>query len=229
MNWTSTELVLKHGPEIVSELNKVGGPMPKVMEWYVHPFWITGTKTMGDVRKDILSSYNWKSNVREFAEKWSRDGECVYLYRGEDDDCPYEWKTSWTFQPSAALGFIYNKVSGRMDKKPTKVVRKLKVPLSIIDTFGIWAMPGAAEVFLDPQHINFRDLYEDVETYTEGECVDRNYHYLDRRYDFYFDLPLVTLNKFNEYPFNLTYPAYPQREEVPLNSQWCFRTLRYVK
>lgn len=208
MNLTSTEVAIKYGPEAVAGLKALELEMPDLLVGYVHPFLLPLGKTMKDAREEVLRSYNWKSNVRSKAEKWSRDGEYVYIYRGEDDDCPYEWKTSWTFQPSVALGFIHNARSGRLDKVPNKVVLKLKVPLSIIDTFGVWALDGASEIFIDPRHINFRDLYEAVEVYTEEECIDLNYHYSDSRYDYSFVLPHVDLCLWNEYPFNLTYPPY---------------------
>lgn len=76
-------------------------------------------------------------------------------------------------------------------------------------------------------HQLFRELYETSTAHTEQECVDMGYHYTDSRYDYHFSLPIVELSKWNDYPFNLIYPPYPQPEEVPIGSQWCFETLKY--
>lgn len=193
---------------------------------------IEGCLVKMDILRDRLlkahSRGEFTTNARAMVEKWSRDGEHVYLFSGIAKDQPY---MSWSCQLGVAYQFATVQACINLEghKDDEMEVRVMKVPLDKIDAFTYWAVHQAGEVLVDTSHPVFKELYAESYGLTPDEAREMDAMYFDKRYDFDFSFPKPLLRDWNRYPYNLIYPPTGIYAEEHIGEKWCMDTLSYVK
>ncbi|MGL5100704.1 MAG: hypothetical protein ACRC6B_11885 [Fusobacteriaceae bacterium] len=152
----------------------------------------------------------FQMDVAERAKHWSRDGKTIQLYSGIPKGEPY---LSWTVQPCVAYAFAapngYTYTTDVRDKEME--VRIMTVPLDRLNEMAYWMVYYGGEVMLDVDSPTFKEFWDksvamDPQAFMEEYYAD----YVVPEYDCqYPNIPEVPLKKWNEYPYNLTYPPYP--------------------
>ena len=225
-NLTSTEVALKYGKDVMGNA-KV--PLEKDLHPLVHKYTALPLGTyLSEVREELLIEANKgliPNNTLSKVEKWSRDGEHIYLYRGQRIGCDVNRCVSWTLTPSLALHFATHPtvVYDGYDRE----VVVMKVPLSVIEDITVGSVDFGHEVICNTRSELFHKMFAEVETLTPTEARERKYHYVDTRYEYETGVHPF-LREQNEFPFNLIYPPYPS--DLPNDGKmrkWCMDTLQY--
>lgn len=185
---------------------------------------------MDILRQRILKARDkgeFTNNTHDMVKYWSRDDKHIYLYSGIAKDEPY---MSWSTQMFIAYHFTTNETCIGLESNGDKEmeVRVMKVPLDRINEFTYFTVAQAMEVLVDTDHPTFKEFYADSFGLTPDDATKHGALFVDPLYDYSgFDLPTPLLSQYNDYPYSLCYPPYPQVDDVPVGSKWCWETLKY--
>lgn len=167
------------------------------------------------------------NNTYDMVKWWSRDDKHVYLYSGIAKGEPY---MSWSAQMFVAYQFAttpdYIELEGNSSKEME--VRVMKVPLDRINEFTYYTVGQCVEVLVDIDHPSFKEFYADSYGLTPEEAVAENALFVDPFYDYNeFPIPRPLLSQYNDYPYSLCYPPYPQVGDLPAGSKWSWEDAKY--